>query len=389
MISRRVVNILAASATCVGLTVTGAVSAAGPPETAQLTPVPSTWRSQPPAAHLATGVTDVISFGTESWVVATITNRLVVETSAVVQHCVMAGCTAQFLPGLPDTDGPKAHGVAGTSRTDLWAFGAWRSAPNTSSPLIWRNVTGAWRLFPTRGIVGDAAVVDMTFGPSGGTWATVIEDFDASTWVLYRLKGSRWVQVNTIDAPVFPGPCRVDSEAWYEIIWADMEVVGGQPTLIGACREPVILTRQGTAWRRIDKGLPTNAKWSNAAVVDKQLWVQGTLSDGSIIIYRRASGTWRRVSTAGIATNARINDMAGTVAKNVWLVGETGPSPGTPDAASWRWTGSNWRRVPPVATSAAADWFRAVDSRGYKPAWVVGTDSGRAPSQMARVLREN
>jgi hypothetical protein len=385
------VNILAASIACAGLTLTATPGTAGPPETAQLTLVPSTWPSQLPAAHVATTVTDVSSFDTESWAVGTITNRSGLEarpSNAVVQHCVKAGCTAEFLPGLPETDGPKAEGIAGTSPSNLWAFGSWHSASNTESPLIWRNVTGAWRLFSTTGIMGDATVVDMTFGPSGETWATVLEDFDAGTWVLYRLVDSSWVQVNPIDAPVFPGPCQATSESWYDIVWADMEIVGGQPTLIGECREPVVLKRQGSAWRRIDTGLPTNAKWTNAAVVDKQLWVQGTLPDRSVVIYRRASGTWRQVSTAGITPDAQINDMGGTVTRNLWLVGETRPAGGTSDAAGWRWTGSTWRQGPIPAPSSAADWFTAVDARGYKPAWVVGTDSGLVSSKMGRVLRE-
>lgn len=391
MDSRRVLTIVAASIACAGLTLTGAASTAGPPETAQLMTVPSTWPSSLPSGHFFTTATDVVSFDTESWVVGTITNRSGLQarpSDAVVQHCVKAGCTAQFLPGPPETDGPKAEGIAGTSPSNLWAFGSWHSASNTESPLIWRNLTGTWQLFPTTGIVGDATVVDMTFGPSGETWATVIEDFDASTWVLYRLVGSGWVQVNPINAPVFPGPCQATSESWYDIVWAAMEIVGGQPTLVGECREPLVLKHdEGNGWRRIDKGLPTDAKWSNAAVVDKQLWVQGTLPDRSVVIYRRASGTWRQVSTAGITPDAQINDLAGTVARNLWLVGETRPA-GTNDAASWRWTGSSWRQVPAPAPSAAADWFQAVDAKGYKPAWVVGTDSGLAPAGMGRVLRE-
>ena len=152
----------------------------------------------------------------------------------------------------------------------------------------------------------------------------------------------------------------------------------------------MVLKRQGDTWKRIEGGLPAVFSWDNAAVVDNQLSVQGRRpGDRAVVIYRRASGKWLAVSTEGIPADStgQVVDMAGTIAKNLWLVGEIGPIGGGGVPAAWRWTGSGWRQVALPATSSAL-FLTAVEAKGFQPAWIVGSRDSANPASRGLVLRE-
>lgn len=393
-----ILRALAVSAACAALAMASTASVAAPAETAELGRVPSTWPSEFPDDHSSSNALDVTSFDNEAWVVGQISNAkqpLRQPAGSVVQHCVKAGCSPQVLPDpseAPDLVDVWVQGIAGTSPSNLWAFGSWHAGDNTESALIWRNVSGAWEQFPTTGMVGDTKVADLTFGPSGEVWAIVIEDFDGGTWVLYRLAGSTWEPVNRPGNLVFPEVCGTGVAMWDANVWQDLVLVGGQPTLVGECSgEPVVLKRNGDTWRRIDRGLPTDIRLENAAVVNSQLWVQGsrTPGDRTISIYRRASGKWLPVSTNGIPANAnaQVADMAGTITRNLWMVGASGAVSGPGVPAAWRWTGAAWREVDIPAT-ASSRILSAVDAKGFKPGWIVGARSSANPASNGLVLRE-
>ena len=161
-------------------------------------------------------------------------------------------------------------------------------------------------------------------------------------------------------------------------------VVGGEPVLVGECNsENVVLKRQGDTWKRIDRGLPTDMRWDNAAVVDKQLWVQGTRipGDRAVSIYRRANGAWLPVSTDGIPASADRGLRHGGNDRPERLAGRRDR------ACRWprRPRGLALARLRLEAGRDSRDGERtvldAVDAKGFKPAWIVGDQDLGEPEQ--------
>lgn len=361
---------------------------AAPAATATLQPVATAWVSPTPVDQTDAAATGVITFGTKTWIVGNLWHggKVGPLVQAAVQECTGTTCVMSVLPGRTGTFSggtalfaPQVSGITGTSATDLWAYGSLHTGNNVRVPQFWHYDGTAWSKVWEAGIEGEAYVKQVAISPAGERWALVDEDFDGITTVVYRRVGTTWTQVDSRSARAFPAPCNVGVDSWYEQIWRDLVFVGGEPTVVGQCPNgtSVVFKRSGSSWRRIDPALSTVPEWSNAAVVNSQLWIQGTSADGqTITILKRVNGAWVGMPTTGIPAGAQVTEMAGTLASNVWLIGSVRGTDGVWRGTAWRWTGSTWRAIQPVASpSAVPAGLVAVSARGTTPAWVAARQS--------------
>jgi hypothetical protein len=228
------------------------------------------------------------------------------EFHASVQECTGTTCVISVLPGRTGTSsesttplGPWVERITGTSPTDLWPTG---SCPRLQPrrPAAWHYDGTSWDKVQEAASSGEASVRTLVISRAGQRWAIVHEDVHGVTSVLHPRVGTTLTQAGSVAAPVVPGPCSLYADSWYDSVWDDLVFVGGEPVVVGPCNgtDSVIFKRSGSTWQRIDPPSTTVRGWQNAAVVDTNLWVQGTPAEGKpVTILKRVNGVWSPVPT--------------------------------------------------------------------------------------------
>jgi hypothetical protein len=136
----------------------------------------------------------------------------------------------------------------------------------------------------------------------------------------------------------------------------DLWVVGGD-----AGAGPVVLRREGTAWRRVETG-STGALW----------WVHGFA--GGPVLAGGEGGRILRLDAEPIVAPATpgsstVFGIWGASADDVWAVG--GEPVGSTGAFVWHWTGGQWLDAgAPVETAA----YYKVWGDSAADVWIVGTE---------------
>src|SRR5262249_4580373 len=123
--------------------------------------------------------------------------------------------------------------------------------------------------------------------------------------------------------------------------------VGGGDWAVGSSggmgsRQPMILRRTGTTWKRVaTPAVGNGALVSVAAASATNAWAVGGLSGGPRLALHWNGRAWKRVTVPSPAGGGILSGVAVTSRTNAWAVGYTGAG----KTVILHWGGRRWRQV--------------------------------------------
>ncbi len=304
----------------------------------------------------------------------------------VAQVCVHKVCTRSVLPTVPGNQ--QAITIGGSSTSDLWAFGTYGSG---NQSVAWHYNGSSWSTVATTfANLQITQYLGVSANEGYATGSYIDSQAGASYAVLLHRVGSTWTQMLGAQAPQaqLPARCRSAFPTTNGVSFGRVVFVGGYPVVAGECgsdfaADKVVLKWDGTAWRDITTGLPSDLAlgYGKIANVGNQVWV----TDGNQTIYKRVDGAWSAV--AAPSPDVVNFTLSGSPAAPgvAWVVGSLHGATST-----WQYNGSAWTHVFSADLSVLGPTFMpaALVADSAASAYFVGTDWSKPVGQQDVILRQ-
>jgi hypothetical protein len=289
-----------------------------------------------------------------------------------------------------ESPSPGAHrqlnGVGGSSGTDVWAVGWYRSTDYDRTLILhWNGVSWSKVASPspqphtTYDLFGVAATSPSNAWAVGTSW-----DGNVRKSLILRWNGQKWSKV----ASPNPGAGYQGTElARVDATSAGNAWAVGTYTPVGKSNQSLILRWNGQKWSKVPSPNPGGPKRSNylsaiSAVSATDAWAVGTYATNTQTIRTKPLLLHWNGTTWKTFTNA----STGISTKDVWIMGVAATSKTNAWAVGWfwngnarrslvlHWDGTEWRTKPSPNTSST-QWNElwAVAATSSSSAVAVGT----------------
>lgn len=288
-----------------------------------------------------------------------------------------------FLSSSPGTADNELLGVHARSGSDIWAVGAYSSAPVSFKTLVlhWNGRTWTRLPSPTPGTEAVLTAVHATSGTDAWAVGHTFTGTHASALLLHW-NGHTWQQAKN-PIPKTPAELLGVTATSARNAWA----VGYSEK--GSSQPSLILHWNGRSWSRVASPSPggENTLTAVAASSARNAWAVGVTlgQEGRTFILHWNGRFWTRTRSPNIGGPAVLNSLQGVTVlsgSNAWAVGYSGSTQSTQQPVILHWNGHAWQLTPAPDPGGGSE-LRAVAARSGGDLWAVGFTGGIMPETLA------
>lgn len=268
--------------------------------------------------------------------------------------------------------GDSLTAVTALDRNDIWAVG-YQETTTTNAPLIEHWDGASWALVDTSALPANSHLYGVTATASDDVWAvgTVFGHRDAS--LMAHWDGSSWSAVASPNPSKLSNQLSAVDAASATDVWAvGSDIDNATGAFVG-----LIEHWNGTAWRAVRS--PSLSSHDGLvgvrAVARDDVWAVGSTqahSEGDTLAEHWDGSAWTIVASSDGASVAELSAVTSTGPNSVWAAGDAfDASVGTLDARIERWDGSQWTLQQDISDGVAG-YLLAIRAWDDADVWTVG-----------------